>query len=176
MHRKRRTCRQYDFGLWRHSLGQWLESNVSIRTHTKSHWWYALGVPRFVNVENSPIFFIDKINTPILILHNDKDGAVPWYQGIEFFVAMRRLGKAAWLLNYNDEPHWPVKLQNRKDFNIRMQQFFDYYLKGAAKPKWMERGVPAQEKGHFARLGVDEGVRACCETVHRLQSTCSQLF
>ncbi|MEM9932312.1 MAG: prolyl oligopeptidase family serine peptidase [Bacteroidota bacterium] len=97
--------------------------------------------------ENSPIFFTDKINTPVLIMHNDADGHVPWYQGIEFFVSMRRLGKPAWMLNYNDEPHWPLKLQNRKDFNIRMQQFFDYYLKGAPIPSWMERGVPAVEQG-----------------------------
>ncbi len=98
-------------------------------------------------IENSPIFTIDKINTPLLIMHNDADGHVPWYQGIEFFTALRRLGKPSWFLNYNGEPHWPLKLQNRKDFNIRMAQFFDYYLKGAPKPVWMERGVPAIEKG-----------------------------
>ena len=98
-------------------------------------------------IENSPIFNIDKINTPLLVMHNDADGAVPWYQGIEFFVSLRRLGKPSWFLNYNGEPHWPLKLQNRKDFNIRMAQFFDYYLKGAPKPIWMERGVPAMEKG-----------------------------
>lgn len=98
-------------------------------------------------IENSPIFFVDKINTPLLIMHNDADTAVPWYQGIEFFVALRRLGKPAWLLNYNGEPHWPLKIQNRKDFNIRMAQFFDHYLKGKPMPVWMERGVPAIEKG-----------------------------
>jgi len=98
-------------------------------------------------IENSPIFNIDKINTPLLIMHNDADGHVPWYQGIEFFVALRRLQKPSWFLNYNGEPHWPLKMQNRKDFNIRMAQFFDYYLKGAPKPVWMERGVPAIEKG-----------------------------
>ncbi|MFB9052304.1 alpha/beta hydrolase family protein [Formosa undariae] len=98
-------------------------------------------------IENSPIFNLDKINTPVLIMHNDADGHVPWYQGIEFFVGLRRLGKPSWLLNYNGEPHWPRKLQNRKDFNIRMSQYFDYYLKGAPKPVWMERGVPALEKG-----------------------------
>jgi dipeptidyl aminopeptidase/acylaminoacyl peptidase len=98
-------------------------------------------------IENSPIFNIDKINTPLLIMHNDEDGHVPWYQGIEFFVSLRRLGKPSWFLNYNGEPHWPVKLQNRIDFNIRMAQFFDHYLKGAPKPVWMERGVPAIEKG-----------------------------
>ena len=98
-------------------------------------------------VENSPIFNMDKINTPLLILHNDADGHVPWYQGIEFFMSLRRLGKPSWLLNYNGEPHWPVKLQNRKDFNIRMTQFFDHYLKGEAMPVWMDKGVPAVEKG-----------------------------
>ncbi len=94
-----------------------------------------------------PIFSVDKVQTPVLILHNDKDGAVPWYQGIEFFGALRRLGKPVWMLNYNDEPHWPVKVQNRVDYQIRMQQFFDYYLKGAPMPRWMQRGVPAIEKG-----------------------------
>lgn len=102
-------------------------------------------------IENSPIFFADQIKTPVLILHNDKDGAVPWYQGIEFFVALRRLGKPAWLLNYNDEPHWPLKYQNRKDFQRRMQQFFDYYLQDAPKPQWMEEGVSPIEKG------IDQG-------------------
>jgi len=98
-------------------------------------------------IENSPIFNIDKINTPLLIMHNDADGHVPWYQGIEFFTTLRRLGKPSWFLNYNGARHWPLKLQNRKDFNIRMAQFFDYYLKGESKPVWMERGVPALEKG-----------------------------
>ncbi len=98
-------------------------------------------------LENSPIFNIDKINTPLLIMHNDADGHVPWYQGIEFFVSLRRLGKPSWFLNYNGEPHWPLKMQNRKDFNIRMAQFFDHYLKGDPIPAWMDRGVPAMEKG-----------------------------
>jgi len=97
--------------------------------------------------ENSPIYNMDKINTPILIMHNDADGHVPWYQGIEFFMSLRRLGIPTWLLNYNGGRHWPLKMQNRKDFNIRMQQFFDHYLKGEAKPVWMSRGVPAIEKG-----------------------------
>ena len=98
-------------------------------------------------IENSPIFFIDKIETPLLIMHNDEDGAVPWYQGIEFFTALRRLGKPAWMLNYNGEPHWPVKIQNRKDFNLRMEQFFDHYLQQKPMPSWMKNGVPAMEKG-----------------------------
>lgn len=98
-------------------------------------------------LENSPLFFLDKVNTPVLIMHNDQDGAVPWYQGIEYFVGLRRLGKPSWLLNYNDQPHWPLKRQNRMDFQLRMEQFFDHYLMDGPKPLWMERGVPAIEKG-----------------------------
>lgn len=106
-------------------------------------------------LENSPVFNLHKVNTPVLILHNDEDGAVPWYQGIEYFVGMRRLGKPAWLLNYNGEPHWPVKWQNRLDFNIRMEQFFDHYLMGAPMPRWMKRGVPSIEKGIRQGLELD---------------------
>jgi len=98
-------------------------------------------------MENSPLFFLDKVNTPVLIMHNDEDGAVPWYQGIEFFVGLRRLGKPAWMLNYNKEPHWPTKRENIVDFQIRMQHFFDHYLMGAPMPEWMAEGIPAIEKG-----------------------------
>lgn len=98
-------------------------------------------------IENSPIFFADKIQTPVLLLHNDADDAVPWYQGIEMYLALRRLNKPVWMLNYNGEPHWPVKRENRMDFQIRMKQFFDYYLKGGSAPAWMTEGVPATEKG-----------------------------
>lgn len=107
-------------------------------------------------LENSPIFNIDKVNTPVLILHNDQDGAVPWYQGIEYFVALRRLGKPAWMLNYNEEPHWPLKRPNRLDFNKRLEQFFDHYLMGDPMPRWMESGVPAVEKGYKDGLEVKE--------------------
>ena len=98
-------------------------------------------------IENSPIFFADKIQTPLLLLANDNDGAVPWYQGIEMYMALRRLEKPVWMLNYNGEPHWPVKRENRMDFQIRMKQFFDHYLKAAPMPTWMKEGVPATEKG-----------------------------
>ncbi len=98
-------------------------------------------------LENSPLFTLDKINTPILIMHNDDDGAVPWYQGIEFFIGLRRLQKPAWLLNYNEADHWPLKVRDKTDFQIRMAQFFDYYLKEQPMPKWMKEGIPAVDKG-----------------------------
>jgi len=97
--------------------------------------------------ENSPLFFADKVETPLLMLHNDKDGAVPWYQGIEYFVALRRLSKPVWLLNYNGEDHGIGKYQNRRDYAVRMSQFFDHYLRGAPAPVWMDQGVPALRKG-----------------------------
>ena len=80
-------------------------------------------------------------------MHNDEDGAVPWEQGIEYFMSLRRLGKVAWMLNYNGEPHWPVKWQNRLDFNIRMEQFFNYFLKDGPMPLWMIEGNTPLEKG-----------------------------
>ncbi|MEL7498670.1 MAG: prolyl oligopeptidase family serine peptidase [Planctomycetota bacterium] len=98
-------------------------------------------------IANSPVFFADKVNTPLLILHNDEDGAVPWYQGIELFVALRRLEKPAWLLNYNGDPHWVMGDANRIDFAKRMQQFFDHYLKDQPEPEWMAYGIPAVDKG-----------------------------
>lgn len=115
--------------------------------HTQSRiggtpWRYPL---RYI--ENSPVFFLDKIETPLLIMHNDKDGHVPWYQGIEFFTGLRRLQKPAWMLNYNNEPHWPLDYQLKFDFTKRLQQFFDHYLKDEPMPQWMKRGVPAVEKG-----------------------------
>jgi dipeptidyl aminopeptidase/acylaminoacyl peptidase len=97
--------------------------------------------------KNSPLFKADKVTTPLLLMHNDKDGAVPWYQSIEFFTALRRLDRKAWFLQYNDEDHNLVERRNRKDLSVRLSQFFDHYLKGAPMPKWMVEGVPAASKG-----------------------------
>lgn len=98
-------------------------------------------------LENSPLFYMENVNTPVAIMHNDKDGSVPWYQGIEMFTALRRLGKPAWLLNYNGDEHNLMQRQNRKDIQIREQQFFDHYLKDAPAPEWMVNGIPAIKKG-----------------------------
>ncbi|MBR4775711.1 MAG: S9 family peptidase [Bacteroidales bacterium] len=100
-------------------------------------------------MENSPLFKLPNVTTPVLIMHNDADGAVPWYQGIELFMGLRRLGKPAWLLEYNDEAHNLRQRRNRKDLSIRLQQFFDYYLKGEPQPAWMRDGVPTAKKGYY---------------------------
>ncbi|HEX8848686.1 MAG TPA: prolyl oligopeptidase family serine peptidase [Gemmatimonadaceae bacterium] len=98
-------------------------------------------------LENSPLFAADRIRTPLLIMSNDGDGAVPWYQGIELFVALRRLNKEVYLLDYNGDGHNPRKRANQLDVAMRMQQFFDHHLKGAPAPDWMERGIPFLDKG-----------------------------
>ena len=90
-------------------------------------------------IENSPLFFADKIDTPLLMTSNDADGAVPWYQGIELFSAMRRLGKPVWMLQYNDEGHNLSKRSNCRDLTVRITQYFDYYLKGGDMPDWMKK-------------------------------------
>ncbi len=100
-------------------------------------------------LENSPIFHADKVETPLLIMHNDNDGAVPWYQGIEYFSDLRRLGKPCWLLEYNNEAHNLVERRNCKDLSRRLQQFFDHYLKGEPMPAWMKTGVPTDRKGEY---------------------------
>ena len=100
-------------------------------------------------MENSPLFRLPDVTTPVLIMHNDADGAVPWYQGIEMFMGLRRLGKAAWLLEYNDEAHNLRERRNCKDLSIRLQQFFDHYLKGAPEPAWMRDGIPTAKKGYY---------------------------
>ena len=104
-------------------------------------------------IENSPLFKADKVTTPLLIMHNDNDGAVPWYQGIEYFMALRRLGKKVWMLEYNNEEHNLKERRNCKDLSIRLQQFFDHYMKGDAEPAWMKYGVPATRKGEY--LGTE---------------------
>ncbi len=93
-------------------------------------------------IENSPLFFADRINTPLLIMFGDQDDAVPWYQGIELYMAMRRLEKDAVFLQYRGEPHHLKKYPNRLDYAIKMKEYFDHYLKGAEAPGWITEGEP----------------------------------
>ena len=89
-------------------------------------------------VENSPLFFVPNVTTPVLIMHNDKDTAVPWYQGIEFFASLRRCGKQAWMLQYKGEDHNLRERHNCKDLSEKLAEFFDHFLKGAPEPEWMK--------------------------------------
>lgn len=102
-------------------------------------------------IENSPLFHLPNVQTPLMIMHNDADGAVPWYQGIELFTGLKRLGRPTWLLNYNDDDHNLMRNANRIDLSIRMRQFFDHYLLNAPAPQWLEEGIPATVKGKELR-------------------------
>lgn len=98
-------------------------------------------------IENSPLFRLDRVTTPVLFMANDNDGAVPWYQGIEFYVGMRRLQKEAYMITYNGDEHNPTKRANQKDIDKKMQEFFATKLQGAPPASWMMRGIPFLEKG-----------------------------
>lgn len=106
-------------------------------------------------LENSPLFHLNKVTAPMVIMHNDADGAVPWYQGIEMFTALRRLGKKVWMFNYNGQGHGLTQRQDMRDYQIRMQQFFDWILKGEKPAKWITEGVPAVKKGKDWGLEVE---------------------
>ncbi|WDF68128.1 prolyl oligopeptidase family serine peptidase [Sphingobacterium oryzagri] len=90
---------------------------------------------------NSPIFHIKKVKTPLIILHNDKDGAVDYTQGIEYFNGLRRLNKPVVMLTYNGENHGLRKEVNQKDYAVRMMEYFDHYLKGKDAPDWWAKGI-----------------------------------
>ncbi|TDH29343.1 S9 family peptidase [Segetibacter sp. 3557_3] len=106
-------------------------------------------------IQNSPLFQLPKVKTPLVIMANDADDAVPWYQGIELFTGLKRLGKPVWMLNYNGEAHNLVERKNRKDISIREQQFFDWLLKGEKPARWIVGGVPAIMKGRDLGLSTE---------------------
>ena len=107
-------------------------------------------------LENSPLFHLTKVTAPMVIMANDADGAVPWYQGIEMFTGLRRLGKKVWMFNYNGQGHGLTQRQDMKDYQIRMQQFFDWILKDEKPAKWITEGVPAVKKGKEWGLEIVE--------------------
>lgn len=123
---------------------------------TQSRIGYTIWERPDLYVENSPLFHLPNVTTPLLIMHNDQDGAVPWYQGIELFTGLKRLGKTAWLLNYNDDDHNLMRNANRFDLSIRMRQFFDYYLLDEPAPRWLTDGIPATVKGKEMRYELNE--------------------
>ncbi|MGQ9578883.1 MAG: prolyl oligopeptidase family serine peptidase [Candidatus Aminicenantales bacterium] len=93
-------------------------------------------------IRNSPVYWAKQVETPLLILHNDKDGAVVWNQGIEYFNTLRRLKKPVVMLQYIGENHSLAKPANQKDYTIRMKEFLDHFLLGKEAPEWLEKGIP----------------------------------
>jgi dipeptidyl aminopeptidase/acylaminoacyl peptidase len=93
-------------------------------------------------MRNSPVFHAKNVQTPLLLLHNDKDGAVDFTQGIEYFNTLRRLQKPVVMLQYKGENHGVVKPANRKDYTMRMKEFFDHHLMDKPAPDWLKEGIP----------------------------------
>ena len=106
----------------------------------------SLNEKRELYIENSPVFFADRIQTPLLIMFGDVDGAVPWEQGIELYLAMRREEKDVIFLQYHKEPHHLKKYPNKVDYTIRMKQYFDYHLKGMPAADWIKLGEAYEPK------------------------------
>ena len=97
-------------------------------------------------LENSGLFHIKSIRTPYLTVHNDLDGAVPQFQGIEFVTAMRRLGKEAYLFSFDGEDHNLKGREQQKYWTVHLDEWFDHWLKGAPRPAWMN-GVDYLHRG-----------------------------
>jgi dienelactone hydrolase len=104
--------------------------------------------------KNSAVLYANNVTTPFLMMYNKGDWTIPFAQGVELFTDLRRLGKKAWMLQYDDGTH-SVWGRSADDLSIRMAQFFDYYLKDAAPPKWMTEGIPASRKGIDTGLELD---------------------
>lgn len=109
-------------------------------------------------IQNSPIYRADKITTPLLLMNNKDDYVVPFAQGLELFVALRRLNKKVWMLEYDNGGH-EVDGNDAEDFHIRMNQFFDHFLKGQPAPTWMSRGIKAKDKNIESGLGLDTSLK-----------------
>lgn len=97
-------------------------------------------------MQESAVFHVREMNTPLLLLHGTEDGAVEWLQAIEFYNALRFNGKNVILLSYPGERHGLRKFENQKDFQTRMNQFFDRHLQGKSAPQWMTHGIPFLKK------------------------------
>lgn len=91
-------------------------------------------------LENSAIMCADRVTTPLLLNANPGDSPVSYSQGLAWFRALRRLGKRAWLLQYDGSGHLLNGAAAQVDYTLRVTQFFDHYLKGAPAPTWMTEG------------------------------------
>jgi dipeptidyl aminopeptidase/acylaminoacyl peptidase len=108
-------------------------------------------------IRNSPVFHAKNVKTPLIILHNDKDGAVDFNQGVTYYNTLRQLGKEVIMLEYVGENHGLARPVNQKDYASRMGEWFDHYLEDKPAPEWMKDGVP--------RLRMEEHLRERKPTV-----------
>lgn len=78
-------------------------------------------------IRNSPLFFVDRVNTPVLIIQGDMD-YVPMQQGEEFFAGLYRHGKRAAFVRYLGEGHVVQGPANVRDMWHRILAWFDEFL------------------------------------------------
>lgn len=88
-------------------------------------------------IRSSSVLNANKINTPLLMVHNKKDGSINFNQAIEMYMALRRLSKPCWLVQYDKSGHVITDPQDKLDYTLRLTQYFDHYLKEAPAPLWM---------------------------------------
>lgn len=113
-------------------------------------------------VQNSPVYYVQNVKTPVLMMANKNDQNAHFEEGLQFFTALRRAGKRAWMLEYDHGGHG-VSGKDYKDYVLRMTQFFDHYLKGAPAPIWMTRGIPARMKGVTDGFELDNEIKTPSE-------------
>jgi dipeptidyl aminopeptidase/acylaminoacyl peptidase len=84
-------------------------------------------------LENSPMMYLDRVETPLLIIHGAEDQTVRSFLADEIFVALRRLGKRVDYARYAGEHHWEAgwSLPNQVDYLTRVIAWFDRYVKHA---------------------------------------------
>jgi len=109
-------------------------------------------------IKTSPIFKLDKVTTPFLIMHTKKDGVCSYEDALKFFTGLRRLGKRSWMLAYSEGNHGLLG-KEAEDFATRMMQFFDHYLKDKPAPVWMTRGISAERRGLDDGLAYDREIK-----------------
>ncbi len=85
---------------------------------------------------NSPIDNIADIQTPLLIWTGDRDANVTWTQSLKLHAGLWRLGKKSTLVVYKDEDHILVDPDNKRDFTLKLKDWFGHYLKDLPAPKW----------------------------------------
>jgi len=98
-------------------------------------------------VENSPLFFVQHVRAPYLRIQNDQDGFVPYGQGVEFFTALRRAGKEAYMFSFIGENHGLAKQANKDYWTVHLDEFFDHFLLGAPRPDWMNHNGSFETRG-----------------------------
>ncbi len=86
-------------------------------------------------LERSPIYHAAKGRTPLLILHGKDDPRVNVGQSRELYRHLKLHGQApVRLVLYPGEGHGNRKAAARLDYNLRMFQWFEHYLRGPGGP------------------------------------------